>query len=821
MPGIVKIAFLADVGAAKVGLTQFSSDVKDTVNNAGESWGKLKDKLKIGALAAGAAATAAIAEGLDVDAARDKLSAQLGLVGEDAARVGKAAGAIYADGFGESMDDVSETLRAAVQNGVVSAKASSDELKSVGEDIQNYITLSGEEAQATTEAVAQILKNKLAPNAKRAFDLLVKGQQLGVNKAEDLLDTFTEYSTQFRALGLDGPKALGLLSQGLKAGARDADTVADALKEFAIRAKDGSKTTVDGFKSIGLNADKMQAVFAKGGKGAADGLDLVLDRLRAVKDPAEQSRIAVELFGTKSEDLQAALLALDPSEAVKGLGDLEGAADRAGQTLNDNAKARFTAWKRTLQVDVINFVADKVIPGLDKLAGWFHDEISPEIDRFKDKAVPKAKQAVKELGALWNENKDDLETFTTNLGRLADTLSEKLVPVAEQAYPAVKRVAELDLSQSISALQSLNTLLSKGDGSGETATGVLAKIRAVGALLQRAVPFQGFASSAGNAIVDFGDRFVKDTTVRKKITDWIVRNFSNLVGLLPLGQLNQAGLKGAEAVARGFGLSNPSATVSKWMGRLGALAIQYNPVAVFFGAGGILGRRIADGLVGTSGTVAGRVRTFARNMGSALIGALPGGAVLQAGAALGLKLPQGILRGITSGVGIVFREIRSIPGRVAANGGNWGGALVGAGRSIISGLVSGIRSAMPSLQSVLSSVTSVIPNWKGPLDKDKRLLRPAGAAIMGGLMTGITSELPKLKTLLGDVSGSITDGMSASPSVSLSTSGVAAASVGLGGGQPVTVNVYALTAGQEVGRQVIDSIGEYERLNGTSWRRPS
>src|SRR3546814_1114465 len=64
---------------------------------------------------------------------------------------------------------------------------------------------------ATTRAVAKMIKTGLAKNAEEAFDILTRGAQTGANEAEDLLDTFSEYSTQFRKLGLDGKTAMGLL----------------------------------------------------------------------------------------------------------------------------------------------------------------------------------------------------------------------------------------------------------------------------------------------------------------------------------------------------------------------------------------------------------------------------------------------------------------------------------------------------------------------------------------------------------------------------------------------------------------------------------
>src|SRR6185503_16643103 len=128
----------------------------------------------------------------------------------------------------------------------------------------------------------------------------------------------------FRKLGLDGPHAMGLLSQAIKAGARDSDTAADAIKEFSIRAVDGSKTTAAGFKALGLPVKQTTEAFAKGGDIAAESFNSVLERLRAIPDPVKQSQIAVQLFGTKAEDLGQSLFAMNLDTAKQQMTGLKG-----------------------------------------------------------------------------------------------------------------------------------------------------------------------------------------------------------------------------------------------------------------------------------------------------------------------------------------------------------------------------------------------------------------------------------------------------------------------------------------------------------------
>ena len=54
---------------------------------------------------------------------------------------------------------------------------------------------------------------------------------------------------------------------------------------------------MDGFTSLGLNANELTKSFGKGGTEGKKAFEEVTEKLVALKDPVEQNRIGVELFG--------------------------------------------------------------------------------------------------------------------------------------------------------------------------------------------------------------------------------------------------------------------------------------------------------------------------------------------------------------------------------------------------------------------------------------------------------------------------------------------------------------------------------------------
>lgn len=302
------------------------------------------------AKAAGDAVVQGFQEGLQVEVRADRLAATTGLDEATVARLGAAAGEAYANNFGVSIEENMETARTAVQSGLLDPEATQRDAQSMIQSLSGVADILGEDIPNVARAAATVLRTGLAKDAQGAFDLIVKGQQAGLNVSEDWLDTLNEYGTQFRKIGLDGPEALGLMSQAVKAGARDTDIAADAIKEFSIRAVDGSTLSAEGFEAVGLNAAKMTAQIAEGGPKAAEGLDAVLDGLRKIEDPAKRDAAAVALFGTQAEDLGKALFAMDLDTAARGFQDLGGAAERALTTLGGNTAGVIASAQRNIEV---------------------------------------------------------------------------------------------------------------------------------------------------------------------------------------------------------------------------------------------------------------------------------------------------------------------------------------------------------------------------------------------------------------------------------------------------------------------------------------
>jgi phage-related protein len=345
-----RVGQATDAMADQVGSAsrRMADDTGRASRDSEESIGRVgKAAQGLGAVMAGAgvAAVAAFTDSLEFDTARARLDAQLGN-SDYAADMGRVAGDLYSEGFGEGVGEMNDAVRSVIGSGALMKDASTEQIKSITAQVHSLSDAFDQDLGQTMRAVGKSVKTGLVADAQEGLNIITVGLQQNVDEAGDLVETFSEYSTQFREVGLSGAQAMGLLVQGLRGGARDADVVADSIKEFTLRMKDGATEAAGGFKMLGLNGTEMMNRFAQGGPAANAVFTDMVSRLNAIEDPLKRDQAALALFGTKAEDVGEALFALDPANAAAALGEVGGAAQRVNDTLGDTVENRIKVAQR-------------------------------------------------------------------------------------------------------------------------------------------------------------------------------------------------------------------------------------------------------------------------------------------------------------------------------------------------------------------------------------------------------------------------------------------------------------------------------------------
>lgn len=330
--------------------------------------------------------------------ATNQVASSTGAMGADLDRLRSVMETVYANNFGEDVNDVAEAvalvdrnMKNLSQNGMVQATQGALALR----DAFGY------EVEETTRAAEAIRKN-FNVSVEEAFDLIAAGAQNGLDFSGELIDTINEYSVQFAKLGLSADDMFQILQSGADGTAWNLDKVGDAVKEFSIRAIDGSDTTVSAFQALDYNADEMMATFAAGGDKANQAFFEVLNRLLAMDDQVQRDAVGVKLFGTMWEDLGAgALQAMaDASSAAYSTGE---ALDQINQTRYNDLDSALEGVRRRLEVAMLpaaDAVYQSLMAHLPEVTGAL-DEMSPVIQEiagdFGDMAVGAFTEALPQL----------------------------------------------------------------------------------------------------------------------------------------------------------------------------------------------------------------------------------------------------------------------------------------------------------------------------------------------------------------------------------------------------------------------------------------
>ncbi|TDC02596.1 hypothetical protein E1091_00350 [Micromonospora fluostatini] len=324
-------------------------------------------------------AAAGISGVIAANANKGQIQAALGISPQEAAEAAKVAGTLYAEGWGDSLEQVSGAVVVVKQQ--LTGLAGGDDLAGLAQRAQTLEKVFGIDLTESVRTAGKMVKTGLVPDVQSAFDALTVGAQRGLDASGDLTATFDEYSLFFKQLGVDAPTALGLMSQAADAGAVNVDKVGDALKEFNLRAVDlGDTGAQDAFKALGLSGEAMARDVAGGGEKANAALQKVLDGLRGVKNPAEQATLAMALFGGPGEDLAGALYALDPASAAAagGFDQVAGASGKAADALAGGVSP-VEQFGRSFQ-QTLTVLAGEALPVLQPILTWL-EQAGPAVAR--------------------------------------------------------------------------------------------------------------------------------------------------------------------------------------------------------------------------------------------------------------------------------------------------------------------------------------------------------------------------------------------------------------------------------------------------------
>lgn len=321
----------------------------------------------------------------DFESANARVVSSLGLTEQQSAVTKQAIQDIYSDGFGESIDDVAESL---IQVKRQLGDIPDDQIKKVTENAMALRDTLGQDMGESLRGINSLMVN-FGLSADDAMDLYVKGVQTGLDKTGELGDNLAEYGQLWSQAGFNAKDMFAVLENGLKSGAYNLDKVNDFVKEFAISLNDGRIE-----KNLGSFSSGTRDVFAEfkaGKKTSQDVFKSVIGDLEHTTNQQDKLALASTVWSALGED--NAMKIIESLNDVNGTYDnVAGSMEKVKQQQNETFGARAKSTFREAQTALLPLgealldIAEKYMPQLQKSVKSFSDTLSKlsadDIDRI-------------------------------------------------------------------------------------------------------------------------------------------------------------------------------------------------------------------------------------------------------------------------------------------------------------------------------------------------------------------------------------------------------------------------------------------------------
>lgn len=368
--------FKKEVDDVKTSATELKDVLADTATGIGVAVGTI-----------GGSAVAAITSANSEKKALNSLQAQTGLTKDELLKYKSVINDIYKDNFGESQEEIADTLAKIKQ---VTSENDPSKLKEMAENIYTLQdTFDGFDINETLRGINGLVTN-MGLSAEDAFDLIVKGAQNGLNYSGELADNLAEYSQIWGQAGFSAEQTFSILENGTKNGAYNLDKVNDFVKEFTISLSDGRIE-----ENLGSFSEDTATLFNKWKDGKATAAYVfysVIKDLKNAKTDQEALTTASNVWSSLGEDnaLKVITSLGDVNDSYK---DVEGSMQKIKDIKYDDVESDWEELGRTIQTDIINPIGKSLFPEVKSLCDF--------TSKHTDKIIPVLKTVGSLTAGIW------------------------------------------------------------------------------------------------------------------------------------------------------------------------------------------------------------------------------------------------------------------------------------------------------------------------------------------------------------------------------------------------------------------------------------
>lgn len=423
-------SILVDTDKADESISKTDNKAKGFISRLGNG---IATAAKWGAGIAAAAGSVAIAVGTvavnaadDYQKALNKLQVQTCATNEDMTELGNIIRNVYGDNFGEDMNEVAENVALVKKN----LNLTGDELQNITEYALGFRDAFGYETEESTRA-AKAMMDQFGISAEEAFNLMVQGEQQGLDYSGELIDSLSEYSVKFAEAGYSAEDMFNMLKSGAESGAWSLDKIGDAFKEATIRLTDGSAN--EALQSIGLDADELANKVATGGIASKEAFNSIYDAILKIEDPLVKQQTLISIFGTMAEDMgtEATLALLDVSDGFDMAID---SAKKMNSIQYNSFSEAIAGIKRQVESNILIPMGELVLPTLNKFANWFAVEGQEYLKKFSNAVMSIMPYVESVFLNVFNTVTGAVNIFVTAFKGQSETIKNTLSSITKNSF---------------------------------------------------------------------------------------------------------------------------------------------------------------------------------------------------------------------------------------------------------------------------------------------------------------------------------------------------------------------------------------------------
>lgn len=407
-------------------------------------------------------------QAVELDDAMAKFQAQTGASSSEMNKFKDIARDVWSNNFGENVSDVADMMGRVKQQ----MQGISDvDLKNVTEDLLTLRDTYGMDESETLRGAKQLME-QFGISSEKAFDLIAKGAQNGLDYSGELGDNIAEYAGKFAQAGYSAEEYFQAMTNGVKGGSYNLDKMQDAVNEITTRMSDGTiEKALDSFN------DKTKEVFQaykEGGATQQDVQDAIVQDIKETTNQQEALNKASIAFGTLGEDNNLKFIT-----SLSSVGDeyknVAGTMDEVKAIANGGLKNALSGLGRAF-LDSFTPIGELITPilsgiivlitlaiqGIQQGFAKVGEVISSVLSKIDTSGITELTSKVsKVLAPAFKEVKKAIEEMKTALEPIAKDILSKIIAVIQNIVNQVQKILTVVGPPILAIIQKIISVITK------------------------------------------------------------------------------------------------------------------------------------------------------------------------------------------------------------------------------------------------------------------------------------------------------------------------------------------------------------------------